>query len=315
MLNVVYKKWNPDEKLEEAQAKIYTGVSGLPARPDQIKPRNIERGEDSTRYALTKDGEPLAYVTSWISDDTPGQGGIGYPWSLPDCPSEAKEKIFNELFTHLKTDKKLTDIRTAIVLTSKIAEEQIKFFEKKGFKEDERAYRFTKDLDVEEMASKKFEGKAVELTSRQATKDDVDLLIDVALSDPQLRRAFPNEEGFRNYFENRVLKDGHAVLLLDGDKVVAASAALKLDPDGVFLFGDEERILMRFTAIRPGYNYAWKRLVAEVAKEVKSAGWSDIPIRVGFGFSNNSAVASGMAGILSEMNEFELFMKYTVEKK
>ena len=32
-MNVVYKKWNPDEKLEEAQAKIYTGVSGLPARP------------------------------------------------------------------------------------------------------------------------------------------------------------------------------------------------------------------------------------------------------------------------------------------
>lgn len=312
-MNVVYKKWNPDEKLEEVQAKIYTGASGLPARPDQIKPRNIERGEDSTRYALTKEGEPLAYVTSWLSDENPKEGGIGYPWSLENCPPEAKEKIFNELFTHLKKDKKLKDIRTGIVLTSKIAKEQIKFFEERGFKEDERAYRFTKDLNVEKMASKKLEGKGAKLTSRPATKDDVDLLIEVALSDPQLRRAFPDEAGFRNYFETRVLEDGHAILVLDGDKVVAASAALKLKPDGIFLFGDEERILMRFTAITPGYNYAWKRLVVEIAKEVKSAGWKDIPIRVGFGFSTNGAVASGMAGILPEMEEFELFMKYTVE--
>lgn len=312
-MNVVYKKWNPDEKLEEAQAKIYTGASGLPARPEQIKPRNIERGEDSTRYALTKDGEPLAYVTSWISDDTPDQGGIGYPWSLPDCPPEAKEKIFNELFTHLKKDKKLKDIRTGIVLTSKIADKQIKFFKELGFEEDETAYRFTKDLDVEKMASKKFEGKAAKLTSRPATNNDIDTLIEIALSDPQLRRAFPNEEGFRDYFENRVMKAGNAVMVFDGDKVVAASAALKLEPDGIFLFGDEERILMRFTAIRPGYNYAWKRLVAEFAKIVKKAGWKDTPIRVGFGFSTNGAVASGMAGILPEMDEFELFMKYTVE--
>ncbi len=312
-MNVVYKKWNPEEKLEEAQAKIYTGVSGLPARPEEIKPRNNERGVDSTRYALTKDGAPLAYVTSWISDDTPGQGGIGYPWSFPDCPPEAKEKIFDELFTHLKKDKKLKDIRTGIVLTSKVAKDQIKFFEERGFQEVERAYRYSKDLDIEKMASKKLEGKAATLTSRPATNDDVDLLIDVALSDPQLNRAFPDEAGFRNYFENRVLKDGHAVLLLDGDKVVAASAPLKMEPNGVFLLGDDERTLMRFTAIRPGYNFAWKRLVVEIAKEVKKAGWKDTPLRVSFGFSTEGAIASGVAGLSPEMDEFELFMKYAVE--
>ncbi len=312
-MNVVYKKWNPDEKLEEAQAKIYTGVSGLPARPEEIKPRNIQRGEDSTRYVLTKEGEPLAYVTSWVNDENPLEGGIGYPWSFPECPSEAKEKIFDELFTHLKEDKKIKDIRTGIVLTSKIAKEQIKFFEERGFKEHERVYRYTKDLDAGKMASKKLEGAAAKLTSRPATKDDVDLLIEVALSDQQLKGAFPDEEGFRNYFENRVLKDGHAVLVLDGDKVVAASAALRMEPNGTFLLGEEERIMMRFTAIRPGYNYAWKRLVVEIAKEVKSAGWKDIPIRVGFGFSTEGAVASGMAEISPEIDEFELFMRYKVE--
>jgi hypothetical protein len=312
-MNVVYKKWNPDEKLEEAQAKIYTGVSGLPARPEEIKPRNIQRGEDSTRYVLTKEGEPLAYVTSWVNDENPEAGGIGYPWSLPDCPPEAKEKIFNELFTHLKKDKKLKDIRTGIVLTSKIAEDQIKFFEERGFKEVERAYRYSKDIDVEKMASKKLEGKAATLTSRPATKDDIDLLIDVALSDPQLNRAFPDEDGFRSYFENRVLKDGHAVLVLDGDKVVAASAPLKMEPNGTFLLGDEERTLMRFTAIRPGYDYAWKRLVVEIAKEAKKAGWKDTPIRMSFGFSAEGVTASGIARLSQELDEFEVFMKYTVE--
>ncbi|MBY8998816.1 MAG: hypothetical protein KGD60_13900 [Candidatus Thorarchaeota archaeon] len=314
-MNVVYKKWNPDEGLEEVQAKIYTGVSGLPARPEDIKPRNIQRGEDSTRYVLTKEGDPLAYITSWIHDDNPEEGGIGYPWSLPDCPGEAKEKVFDELFTYLKKEKKLKKINTGIVLTSKIAKDQIKFFEKRGFKETERAYRYSSDLDVGKMASKKLEGKAASLTSRPATMDDIDLLTEVALSDDQLKRAFPDEDGFRNYFENRVLKDGHAVLVLDGDKVVAASAALKLKPDGLFLFGDEERVLMRFTAIRPGYNYAWKRLVLEIAKEVKNAGWEDTPIRVGFGFSTEGAVASGVAGIQPELDEFELFMAYQVEAK
>ncbi|MFX1482416.1 MAG: hypothetical protein ACFFCP_04420 [Promethearchaeota archaeon] len=312
-MDVVYKKWNPDDGLEEVQAKIYTKASGLPARPEEIKPRNIQRGEDATRYALTKKGEPLAYVTSWLNDDNPERGGIGYPWAMAECPEEARMKIFDELFTHLKDTKKLTEIRTGIVLTSKIANKQIEFFKERGFEEVERAFRYSKDLDVDKISSKKLDGKSASLESRPATNDDVDLLIEITLSDPQLRRAFPNEDAFRNYFENRVLKDGHAVLVLDGDTVVAASAPLRIEPDGVFLFGDEERILMRFTAIRPGYSYAWNRLVVEIAKEVKSAGWKDIPISVSFGFTTEGAVASGVAGLDSSLDEFELFMAYRVK--
>lgn len=312
-MNVIYKKWNPDEGLEEAQAKIYTGVSGLPTRPEEIKPRNIQRGEDSTRYVLSKDGEPLAYVTSWINDENPTEGGIGYPWSFPNCPPDAKEKIFNELFDHLRKDKKLKDIRTGIVLNSKIAKDQIKWFEERGFSELERAYRYTKDLDVEKMASKKLDGKLAELKAKIATEDDVDALIEVAMSDPELGRAFPDEEGFRNYFAGRVLPQGNAIMLYEGDKLVAASAALRMEPNGVFLFGDEERVLMRFTAIRPGYGYAWKRLVVEIAKDVKKSGIKDIPLRVQFGFTASGAVASGIAGIDPDLEEFELFMKYKVE--
>ncbi|MHA2027365.1 MAG: hypothetical protein ACW98U_15810 [Candidatus Thorarchaeota archaeon] len=312
-MNVVYKKWNPDDGLEEVQANIYTGVSGLPARAEEIKPRNTERGEDATRYALTKDGEPLAYVTSWINDENPTEGGIGYPWSMKECPEESKLKIFDELFNHLKEEKKLKEINTGIVLTSKIAKDQVKFFKERGFEEYERAYRYTKDLEVEKLASKKLEGKYAKLKSQIATKDDVDTLIEVSMSDPQLRRAFPDDDAWRNYFENRVLEQGNAIMLLDGDKVVAASAALKLKPDGLFLFGEEERILMRFTAIRPGYRYAWKRLAVEIAKDVKKSGIKNIPMRVGFGFSSDAAIATGIAGVDSDLEEFEIFMKYKVK--
>ncbi len=312
-MNVVYKKWNPDEKLEEVQAKIYTEVSGLPARPEEIKPRNINRGEDSTRYVLSKEGEPLAYVTSWINDENPTEGGIGYPWSMKDCPEEAKLKIFDELFTHLKEEKKLKEINTGIVLNSKIYKDQIKFFKERGFEEYERAYRYMKDLDVEELATKKLEGEPAKLKSRIATKDDVDALIEICLSDPQLKRAFPDEEGFRNYFENRVLPQGNAIMLLDGNTVVAASAVLKMEPRGSFLIGDEERYIMRFTAIRPGYRYAWTRLAVEIAKDMKNSGIKDTPLRVGFGFSSDGAIATGVAGIDSNLDEFEIFMKYKVK--
>ncbi len=312
-MNIIYKKWNPDEKLEEVQAKIYTEVSGLPARPEEIKPRNIQRGEDSTRYVLSKEGEPLAYVTSWINDENPTEGGIGYPWSMKDCPEEAKLKIFDELFTHLKEEKKLKEINTGIVLNSKIYKDQIKFFKERGFEEYERAYRYLKDLDVEELAKKKLEGKPAKLKSRIATKDDVDALIEICLADPQLKRAFPDEEGFRNYFENRVLPQGNAIMILDGDTLVAASAALKMEPRGSFLIGDEERYIMRFTAIRPGYRYAWTRLAVEIAKDMKNSGIKDIPLRVGFGFSSDGAIATGVAGIDSNLDEFEIFMKYKVK--
>ncbi|MFW9793680.1 MAG: hypothetical protein ACFFEE_05235 [Candidatus Thorarchaeota archaeon] len=244
-MNLVYKKWNPDEKLEEVQAKIYTDVSGLPARPQEIKPRNIQRGEDATRYVLSKDGAPLAYVTSWINDENPTEGGIGYPWSMKDCPEKAKLKIFDELFKHLKEEKKLEEINTGIVLNSKIAKDQITFFKERGFEESERAYRYTKDIDIEELTSKKLEGKYAKLKSKIASKDDIDALIEICLADPQLRRAFPDEDGFRNYFENRVLPQGNAIMLFDGDKLVAASAALRMEPNGIYLFGDEERIIMQ----------------------------------------------------------------------
>ncbi len=72
--------------------------------------------------------------------------------------------------------------------------------------------------------------------------------------------------------------------------------------------GDEARIIMRFTAIRPGYNYAWSRLLIELAKECKSAGWTDIPLQAETGFVAGGSAIIGLAELRPELDDFEIIM-------
>ncbi len=312
-MKVKYTKWEDEKGLEEIQAKIYTEASGLPARPDEIRHRNNDRGADSTLYALTEDGKPLAYVTSYRYDDGTDRAGIGYPWTMKDCPKEAQEKIFEDLLGHLKSQDDIKEIRTSVTLSSKIRDEQIKFLEEKGFTEVERAYRYTLDLPIDEASTMKLDSRAKDLKSREATLEDVDTLIEVTRSDPQVRNAFPSDEAFREYFTDRVLRDGHCVILFEGSKAVAASAPLKLQPDGRAVTGDEERTIMRFTAVRPGHEYAWKRLVSEIAKNAKKAGWEGTPLRVGYGFTADGVVAQGIADLRPELEPYSIVYRYEKE--
>ncbi|MGY5877151.1 MAG: hypothetical protein RTU30_15475, partial [Candidatus Thorarchaeota archaeon] len=188
-MKVVYKKWEDGQGLEDAQAEIYTGASGLPAQAWQIKERNNQRGTDLTRYALTGDGKPLAYVTSVIETSRKGRALIGYPWSLPDCPPEAKEKIFNEQLEFIESNDSVEEIVTAIVLNSKIKKDQYKWFKSRGFSKDESIYRYTVELDVVETTKLEIDDKAAELTSRVATEVDIDSLIELLMSDEDMRRA------------------------------------------------------------------------------------------------------------------------------
>ena len=161
-------------------------------------------------------------------------------------------------------------------------------------------------MDVKETAKLKASDEAAGFSSRVATEKDIDSLVEVCLADQYLRGAFPSEEAFREYFKDRVLKDGHAVMVFDGDKIIAATAPLRFQPDGAFLTGDEERFIMRFTAVRPGYEFAWQRLVIELAKECESSGMTDIPIRTGIGFTAQGAAAVGMAMIRPEIQEYQI---------
>ena len=262
-----------------------------------------------TRYALTADGKPLAYITSRDSTSQKGRTYIGYPWALPGAPEEVQATLFDELYAYLKKRKETEEIATTVVFTAKIADRQLAYWQEKGFVEDERLYRYNLDFDIDEVSQWKLPKELKTFTSRSATTEDLKYLYEVTQADPVLANDFATKEACENYFKDRVLKDGHAVLLFDEDQVIAASAPLRIEPDQLFLLGDETRFLMRFTAIRPGYQYAWKRLVVEISKEIKAAGWDKVPLRASFFFTTNAPIAVNFAELRPELEMFEIILK------
>lgn len=318
-MKVVYRHYKPNQGLEELPEKIYpvvtgfpAGVSGFPTTADQMRDWFETREHDpkTIRFALAEDGRPLAFVFARDSRSHPGRTHVSYPWALPDCPNKVQEKIFHDLFEYIRKRKDIREITGPVYVNATNAEEQIKFFQRKGFTEKERYCRYCFDFDITETSKWKMTDEVSAFDSRLATIEDLDRLIEICQADPYMRNAFPTQEASRSYFEERVLKDGHAVLILQGDQVIAAGAALRYQPDGLFLCADEERILMRFSATRPGYLQAWKRLLIELAKECLVAGWADIPLRVSFHFTTRSSVAVNLAELRPELEVFEVILNY-----
>ena len=304
-MKVKYTVWEPDKGLEDIQAKIFSHASGIPERAEVIRQRNLQRAPEMTRYALTEDGEPLAYVTARDSSSGEDRTYIGYPWKMPDCPEEVQLKIFDELMSYLEEREETKEIGTTIITRSRLREQQAEFFKKRGFEEDEHIFTYILPLDVVETSKLKVSEKASTLKSKVATEDDIGHLIEIFMAEEDLRNQVADEEAAESYFMDRVLETGHAILLYDGDMVVAGTAPLRFQPDGNRVLGDEERIIMRFTAIRPGYEYAWTRLLVEMAKECKKAGWTDIPIQAESWITGEGASIAGLAELRPELTDFE----------
>jgi hypothetical protein len=309
-MKVIYRHYEPEQNLEEIRAKIYTTASSLPATAEQIRVQALNSDPKLMRFAFTEKDEPLAYISASGSDSQPWTIGMGYPWSLPGCPPKVREKLFKDLVSYIKSNEKIQEITTGVVWSSKIADEQLRFFKKKGFTEKERIFVYSLDYDVTEVSEWKQTKDISSFSSRVATKKDVDRLIEVCQSDPNVRNAFPTQEAWEIYFKDRVLKDGHAVMVFKGKQVVAASAPLRFKPDGIFLRGTEERIIMRFRAVRPGHQDAWKRLLIELAKEIVAAGWTDLPLREDVFFSTNSLTAPILAKEKPDVEETQLILSY-----
>ena len=309
-MKVNYRHYEPDQNLEEIRAKIYTTASGLPASADQIRLRALNSDPKLMRFAFTEKDDPLAYISASGSDSQPWTIGMGYPWALPKCPSNVQKQIFKDLVSYITENKKIQEIVTGVVLTSKIADEQIRFFTEKGFTEKERIFLYALDYDVTEVSGRKLTKDIRAFRSRVATSKDINQLIEVCQSDPNTRNAFPTQEAWESYFTDRVLKDGHAVMVFKGDQVMAASAPLRFTPDGIFLRGKEERTIMRFRAVRPGYRAAWKRLLIELAKETVAAGWTDLPLREQIFFSTSEYTAPILAENHPDIEQTQIILAY-----
>ncbi len=309
-MKVIYRHYEPNQGLEDLQAKIYSEASGRPASGEEIRAKYKDQKKDpkTTLYALTEDGDPLAYVQATDSSSHIGRTHISYPWALLGCPAEAQEKIFDEVFEYLLQREQTFEITAPLVINVEGVDKRIEFFQRKGFFEKERMYYYSYDFNINEVCNWEIANEIQSFTCRAATLGDLEKLIELCQIDPNWQ--FLTKEVATNYFRDRVLKDGNTVLIFHNNQVVATGAILRVHPGTSVLSGDEERILLRFSAVRPGYQLAWKQMLIELAKECVKLGWAHIPLRVNFRFYASSTVAVNLAKLISELDDFEVLLAF-----
>ena len=282
-MKVVYRKWEPNKDLEEFQAEIYNenNPTPQPITAQQIIERYKREKIDpnTVRYAFDEEGNPLAYIQA-RDYDSAKETHLGYPWALANCPKEVQDKLFDEMLEYIKQRDiaKKYAIRMNAAVNNK---EVMDFFKGKGLVEKTRGYRY--EVDMTEVNKSKYTDK--DFSTRLATSDDVDLLVDLIKADGRYVGQFGSDKEIADYFKDRVLKDAQekgnkAVMVFEGDTLVMASAPLIFKAPG----DDGERIILRFHAFRPGYEKAYKLLINEIANVCVSNNYGlDKPLGVFIG--------------------------------
>ncbi|MFW9779603.1 MAG: hypothetical protein ACFFE8_12165 [Candidatus Heimdallarchaeota archaeon] len=267
-MKIIYKFYKPNEGLEEIQAQIFNYNTGFKSTAEEIKDRYRQEKTNPRfiRYAFSEEGKPLAYIQARVSKDK--NVLLGYPWAYPECPEKVQDILFDEMLAYVK--KKEPKQISYWILDD--WEKQIEFFKRKGFQLTTEGFCY--DFEVKSLSSHTSEG--VGHTVRIATPDDVDLLVELGSVDKEMKRHF-SRTWLKDYFTNKVLRDGHCVLVFDReDQIICSSAPLRWKDEAT----EEEYIMLRFTATRPGHENAWEPLVIAIAKECAAIGWTDLPLRV-----------------------------------
>lgn len=268
-MKVIYKFYTPNQGLEEIQARIFNHNTGFNATAEEIRER-YKRGKTNPhfiRYAFSEEGQPLAYVQARVAQDKSIL--IGYPWAYPECPEEVQNVLFDEMLAYI-LQKEPKQINYWI---RNDWEKQTQFFERKGFRRTIEGFCYL--FDVKDLSQRTSEDLTYH--SRVATLDDLEFLIEIGSIDKELKRLF-SRSWLQDYFTNKVLKDGHCILVFDNEEqIVCASAPLRWKEEAEDV---EKHIMLRFTATRPGNERAWETLVIALAKECTVIEWTDLPIRV-----------------------------------
>ncbi|PWI46751.1 hypothetical protein CEE45_15290 [Candidatus Heimdallarchaeota archaeon B3_Heim] len=266
-MKVIYRYYESDQGLEELQAQIYNDEHERSpksafgkATADQIKQRYINEKKDrlGVRYALDEEGNPLAYIQTTFSESPP-QTWIGYPWAMEHCPVEVQTFLYDEMLDYVM--KKFPDNEIVMGYFTETWKRQTEFAENKGFVLKDKAFFYSVDTKKVKKASNH------EFLVRNGTMDDATILIDLCKTDPNISDAFPNDEEWKSYFGDRVIPDNHVIMLFRDNLLAAAGAPLR----GYYDHG----ILVRFTAIRPGFEDAWKILLQEIAFHCNAQQWNE----------------------------------------
>ncbi len=290
-MKVIFRDYEPNQGLEEQQARIYTEVSGLPADAEEIKRRfkGEKRDPKSARYVLTEDGKLLAYVQTSKWAARPGTYIISFPWALPECPPEAQEKIFDDLLTWLKDTIHPQVLAGEVVFDTATTDNRITFFQRKGFVEKEHLYVNSVDFNLKDVCNWEMTDEIASYTCRLGTTEDLDQIIEVCHADNYMRDVFPSVEEAKYHIENTFLKNDHNKLILKDDQMVSAGLPYRSKLTRGKNKGLE--IISLTSATRLNHPQAWKRLVIEVAKDCIKRGWEDLPLRIStlfFGYSMNA---------------------------
>ena len=266
MENIRYEYYSPNKGLEEIQAHIFNiNTQGrVTAKDIEHKIAKMRKDPKLLRYAFSEEGKPLAYIQA--SQVSSSVYYLGYPWCLPECPSSVQEKLFTDMLEYLKA-KDLDEIQYWL---NAIHTEAIAFFESKGFIQQIKGVTYK--FNLQKIKDHPLEPS--EYTTHLATQEDVEILVEIGTIDKELQQAGLTGEWLKNYFETKVLTDGHCIMVKEEGKIICASAPLR-DPHGT----ESNNIILRFTATRPGYEDAWPNLIIEIANECIKAGW-DLPLHV-----------------------------------
>lgn len=310
-MKLIYKIYEPNEGLEEKQARLYTELSGRNATAEEIQSRNTQRPKEMTRYVLTEDGEAIAYITARPSRSQPGRTYIGYPWAKEECPEKAQIKIFNDLMEYLSEHEQTRQIGTTIVLEEKNSDEQFKFFNEFGFRETEILGYYEYECNINEILKWKIDDDLVSLISRPIEESDVEDIVELIINDPYMSRAFSDKEGIIDYLRNRVISDGHSIVLLDDDEYIAASAIIQLKPDHPLSRSDHDFAVPRFSVIKSGYKHVSKKLIYELAKCQKEAGWENVPMHFSYSFISGHRSLSHFPFVFPNIEVIEVIMTYS----
>ena len=260
-MEVVYKNFEPNKGFEEIQEKIYNEAvkpyHGATVTADQIK-RRIESDKADfagIKFALKADGTPLAYI-QYRFHSKEKEIYLGYPWSVSECPKEVQEKLWTEELAYIK--KKYPNEPVFMGYISNDFKKMHAFAKDKGFPPHDTETQYSIQIShISKMNPEKFDVKS-------ATTDDLKTLIELNKADPDMGMT---DEQATTYFRDRVLHDGHCIILFKDKTAIAACAPLKkYKANASFI---------RFTAIRKGHEQARKSLYISLAKHLSESKWED----------------------------------------
>jgi hypothetical protein len=283
MENYRIEHYKPNKGYEDIQADLFSKNTGEIISGEELKQRYKKEKKDPNflRYAFNDSGEPLAYIQA--SQVTSSVFYLGYPWSYPHCPPEVQEKLFTDMLDYIK-GKNPKEIQYWI---NAEWTQVVEFFTQRDFKLRKKGFEY--HFDMIELSKSTYE-ESTEFTARLATREDLETLFEIGKIDKGLQRAGLSSEFLKDYFANKVLKDGHCILVFKDSMIVCASAPLQeITPD------TPKFIFLRFTATRPGFEEAWPVLVVEIAKECVAIGWTK-PLHI------NVESESKLAKILKQFN-------------